>query len=298
MARQKETTRQQVPTIFLLLPFLVVIVGLLFVPVLALIIKSISNNNVFTLELLDPGLLAKTSWTLAHYARIFSQPYYVTALFETLFIAFAGVILSAIVGIPVAYIFSTRRKSSLVEAARFIITMPIFIPDIVICYSLLGFLGRQGVINLLLSKVGLHMTLVYNVPSVIIGTFYILFSPFVVIVVASMERIDWSLLEASFTLGGSEFTTFCRVILPLVWPGILAGSLVTFSGAVGFIVIAMVLGGGSASIKTLPLEIMAKASSNGDIPLASAMATLLLVITLISQVIVNKMHLGMGAKSE
>src|SRR5450759_5871220 len=159
-AATPEELGRQVPTLLLVLPLLAMVAVLLLVPLAALVAKSLGRNNVLVLELFNGELLRKTVWTLGNYGRLVSEPYYLKALGETLLIALGGVFFSAVVGTPVAYVLS-KHSSKLMEAARIIIILPLFVPDIVICYSLLGFLSRYGLLNAALAQMGLHAELTY-----------------------------------------------------------------------------------------------------------------------------------------
>lgn len=286
MPQTREITHQ-IPTFLLILPFFFAVIVMVGLPVMAVVVKSFTQNNFLLLEFLDIDLLRNSEWTFRNYSLLFIDSYYYRAMWKTFWIAGFSVLLCALIGTPVAYIL-TKESSTIKGIARFIITLPIYVPDVVILFALLNFLGRRGILNQTLDYIGINIKLAYNVPGVIIGTFLILFSTFVLIVAATMEKIDWNKVEAAYTLGASEFKAFVNIIVPLVSPGILAASLLTFSSAVGLVTVALVVGGGQASIRTIPLEIMEKtAGYASDVPLASAMAVLLLILTLVSQLITN-----------
>jgi ABC-type spermidine/putrescine transport system permease subunit I len=286
-ARRRSITHQ-IPTFILILPFFIMMIMLVGIPLIAVLMKSFTLNNFLLLEFLDSELLKNTEWTISNYVTLFTNNYYYGAIWQTFAIAIFSVLLCALIGTPVAYTL-VKENTTIKKLARFIITVPIYVPDVVILFALLNFLGRRGILNQGLNKIGLNVDLAYNVPGVIIGTFLILFSTFVLIVAATMERIDWSKVEAANSLGASEFRAFMDIIIPLVSPGIIAASLLTLSTAVGLVTVALVIGGGQASMNTIPLEIMGKISGYGsNVPLASAMAVLLLFLTLVGQVITNR----------
>jgi putrescine transport system permease protein len=146
----------------------------------------------------------------------------------------------------------------------------------------MGLLGKNGIINSLLMNIGLIDTplqMLYTDMAVYIGIVYT-YIPFMILpLYATLEKMDTSLHDAAADLGAKPWQTFIDVTLPLSMPGIIAGSLLVFIPAIGEYVIPALLGGIDSLMigRTLYDEFFV----NRDWPLASAVATLLLIIVVI-----------------
>jgi putative spermidine/putrescine transport system permease protein len=146
--------------------------------------------------------------------------------------AFFVTIADAVLAFPVAYymarVASPRTRNLLVIA----VLMPLFAGYLVKAYVWRTILSEGGVINWALDPFGLHFDGLSSVGLWLVFTY--LWLPFMILpVYAGLERIPDSLLEASADLGGKSLTTFTRVILPLAFPAIVAGSIFTFSLTLG-----------------------------------------------------------------
>ena len=164
----------------------------------------------------------------------------------------------------------------------FCIVVPYFTSVIVRTYSWMVLLGRNGIINQLLLKVGLidaPLTLLYNKTGILIGMTYILMPYMILTLYATMKAIDTSYLRAAHALGASPYFAFRHVYLPLTAHGIVSGSLIVFILAIGFFITPALMGGPSdvmiAMLIERSVEIML------DWPAAAVMSLVLLILTLV-----------------
>jgi spermidine/putrescine transport system permease protein len=138
------------------------------------------------------------------------------------------------------------------------------IPDIVLAIALLSFYSALSV------TLGLHSIILSHV------VFNIAFV--VAVVRTRMRNFDHSILEASADLGASEFTTFRRVLLPAILPGVIAGALLSFTLSIDEFIIAFFTAGPGTSSTTLPMQIYAMIRF-GVTPEINAMATIVMFVS-------------------
>jgi molybdate transport system permease protein len=176
------------------------------------------------------------------------------ALRLTLQLAGCTTVILFVLGLPLAYWLATSRwrMRFLIEA---LVTLPLVLPPTVLGFYLLVALGPNGVAGRAYQQLTGGL-LPFSFVGILIGS-VLCNLPFAVRpFVAAFERSDRRLEEAAWCLGASRFDAFCRVTLPLCWPGILAGVVLTFSHAVGEFGVVLMLGGNRPGItRTLSISI-------------------------------------------
>jgi putative spermidine/putrescine transport system permease protein len=181
----------------------------------------------------DPlsGLTIK-EFTLENFEALVDEPVYRTIAWRTIRTALLVTLTDAMIAFPIAFymakVASRRGKALLVIA----ILLPLWSSYLVKVYAWRTLLSANGAINWALEPIGLHGP-GYGTTAVWL-VFSYLWLPFMILpIYAGLERIPNSLISASEDLGASPFTTFRRVILPLVFPAVVAGSIFTFSLTLG-----------------------------------------------------------------
>ena len=170
--------------------------------------------------------------TLIHFGNFFRRPLFREALWNTLWSGFLVVIFGAVLALPLAYLlarYEFRGKLLLQTAA----TLPLVIPPFVGAVALQLILGRSGMVNLLLQDwFEISIPFMEGLTGVVlVQTLH--FFPFILLnTVVSLSNIDASLEEMAQNLGCHGFRLFRRVTLPLMLPGFVAGSLLTFIRAI------------------------------------------------------------------
>jgi putative spermidine/putrescine transport system permease protein len=172
------------------------------------------------------------SLSLENFETLFNEPVYRDIAWRTVRIAILVTITDAILAFPIAFymakVASRRGKAILIVA----VLLPLWSSYLVKVYAWRTMLSEGGIVNWALEPLGLHgpgfgITAVWLVMSY-------LWLPYMILpIYAGLERIPDSLISASEDLGASPFTTFRRVILPLVFPAVVAGSIFTFSLTLG-----------------------------------------------------------------
>jgi len=174
----------------------------------------------------------QSNLTLIHFGNFFRRPLFREALWNTLWSGFLVVLFGAILALPLAYVlarYEFRGKVLLQTAA----TLPLVIPPFVGAVALQLILGRSGMVNLLLQDwFDISIPFMEGLGGVVlVQTLH--FFPFILLnTVVSLSNIDASLEEMAQNLGCHGFRLFRRVTLPLMLPGFIAGSLLTFIRAI------------------------------------------------------------------
>jgi putative spermidine/putrescine transport system permease protein len=210
-------------------------------------------------------------WTLNNFQTIFTSPAYRGIIARTVGIAAAVTVTDAVIAFPFAY-FMARVASPRARTALFVaILLPLWASYLAKVYSWLLIFTRGGVLD---SVLNVH--LIYTNWAVFV-VFCYLWLPFMIIpVYAALERIPASLIEASQDLGGQTWRTTRSVLLPLALPGIVAGSIFTFSLTLGDYITPLLVGGTSANF--IGNIIYSNIGIANNVPFAAAMAMVPIVI--------------------
>ncbi|WP_293576868.1 ABC transporter permease [Phaeobacter sp.] len=218
-------------------------------------------------------------WGLQNYATIFSRSIYLGVLWNTITIAGVTTVLCALIGFPVAYSM-VHARPRIRKLLIFVVLIPFWTSILVRSFAWLVILQRGGIINDILTGIGLiaePMDLVYNRFGVLLGMVQVLLPFMVFPLYAVMARIDGSFFRAATNLGATPVRAFFRVYLPLCLPGLGTGAMLVFIVALGYFITPALLGGrGDIMIAQLIFE---RIDEFGDWPLASALAIVLLVGT-------------------
>ena len=200
---------------------------------------------IFLYSITEPGnSIISFSITLDQYIKFFTDKDFLLILWRSLAIAIKTTIICLLLGYPIAY-YIARTKEKTQNLLILCITIPMWINMLVRTYAWIGLLSDGGLIQKILSLVGLgHIKLLYTEGAVLLGMVYN-FLPFMILQIqTSLCKMDTSLLEASADLGASPAQTFRRVTLPLSVPGIINGITLVFLPAVSSFFIPKLLGGG------------------------------------------------------
>jgi putative spermidine/putrescine transport system permease protein len=228
------------------------------------------------------------SFTLKNFNTLFTDPTYRTIALRTIGIAAAVTLTDAIVALPFAY-FAARVANKRLQAVLFVIVLiPLWSSYLVRVYAWRLILAKDGILNWFLDQIGLgSVNVAYSNWSVWIVFCYI-WLPFMILPVwTAIERVPDSYLEASSDLGARGWVTFRRVLFPLILPGMVAGSIFTFSLTLGdFITPTLVGGAGSDFIGNVVYQNVGVAN---NVPFAAAFATIPLVVMAIYLIIARRL---------
>jgi putative spermidine/putrescine transport system permease protein len=246
------------------LPALILIILFFVVPVVALLLRSVTEPV--------PGL--------QNYATLFGDGTYARVFFNTFLVATVVTAVTVIVAFPVAWMLAIMPPA-LGSIVFGIIILSMWTNLLTRTYAWMVLLQRTGVINRTLMDIGLisePLPLINNLTGVTIGMVYIMLPFMILPLVGTLRAIDPMTLRAAALCGASPFDAFRRVLLPLSLPGIAAGGLMVFVMSLGYFVTPTLLGGTSNMMLAGMIAQMIQSLLNWG--LGSAAAFILLLVTM------------------
>ncbi|MBZ5736992.1 ABC transporter permease [Nocardioides mangrovi] len=236
----------------------------------ALLVTSLWTQDDFT------GNIERI-WTLDNFRQLFTVDVYRTITLRTIGIAALVTVVDAVLAFPIALymakVASPRTQRLLVIA----VLTPLWASYLVKAYAWRGMLSADGPIAWIANPFGLD-TPGYGLPAVIITLSYLWLPYMILPVYAGLERVPDSLLEASSDLGGGSWTTIRRVVLPMAFPALVAGSIFTFSLSLGDYITVQIVGGTSQLLGNVVYDNQGAAN---NLPFAAAVATVPIVVMVV-----------------
>jgi ABC-type spermidine/putrescine transport system permease subunit I len=242
---------------------------------------------IYPLVRLFPISLFQPDFTLDNYIHFIEKPLYVKVLLRTLRVSAIVSTVCLLIGYPVAYLLAfTKGRRRMIYVGCII--LPFWTSILVRNYAWIILLQRKGIINTVLQWIELidkPLRLLYTEPAVQIGMIHFLL-PFMILPIYSvLKRIDPNLALAASNLGAKPWSAFFHVTFPLSFPGVGAGLSIVFIIGLGFFITPALLGGPNDLMISTLIE---KQINVDDWPFASAIAFILLFITVILIMIFNK----------
>jgi putative spermidine/putrescine transport system permease protein len=273
--------RPQLFALILLLPPLLWLGVVYLGSLLALLLQSFFAIDEFSGRIVH-------EFTLATYGELLSLGN-LDIIIRTTVMAAVVTLAAAVLAFPIAYymVFHAAPKT---KALLYLgVTLPLWSSYLVRVYSWKLILAREGIVTWLTGKLGLQPVLdaVLDLPVIggaslsvsYIGTFLVflyIWLPFMILpIVAALERVPRSLIEAAADLGADPRQSFRRVVLPLAFPGIVAGSIFTFSLTLGDYIIPGIIGNSAPFIGQ---AVLAHQGTAGNIPMAAAFTVVPIVV--------------------
>lgn len=248
---------------------------------IALLLQSFFSLDDFTGQV-------KYELTLSSYAQLFRQSN-LDIIIRTVTMAALVTIASAIIAFPIAY-YAARYAKGRWKAMFYLGAMlPLWSSYLVKIYAWKLILAKEGILNWLFAKLHLSWLLDAYLATPVIGgnslsvsstgtflVFVYVWLPYMILPVqAALERVPSNLIEASYDLGGAPGQTFRHVLLPLALPGIIAGSIFTFSLTLGDYIIPGIIG---SSRLFIGQAVYTQQGTAGNIPLAAAFSVVPILI--------------------
>ncbi len=247
----------------LLLPCLVIVLLFFAYPLIGVFVRSVSDPA--------PGI--------SNYVEIFSSRAFRNILRLTVEVSLLTTVGCLVLGFPVAWYITTLEKR---RAQLFLVlsTAPLWVAILARLYAWTVILGRRGLINDSLAAMGLvqePLDLLFNTRAILIGMIHVMLPFMILVLYSSMSGVDESLVESADSLGARPRQTFVRIYLPLISPGLIAGSLLVLIMSMGFFILPAVLGGGGDITIPIYVQTQIRLFKWG---IASAMSMILLIVTL------------------
>jgi putative spermidine/putrescine transport system permease protein len=236
---------------------------------LVMLVTAFWSVNPFTNSLVH-------SWTLANFQQIFT-PTYLTIIARTVIMAAVVTVTDAVLALPFAY-YMARVATARGRQALFIaVLLPLWASYLARVYAWIVILQKGGTLSWTLSKLGLGTVNIGYTNVAMWIVFSYIWLPFMIVpIYGALERIPDSLLEASGDLGARNWRTLRSVVLPLALPGVVAGSIFTFSLTLGDFITPILVGGANSSF--IGNVIYSNIGTAGNLPFAAALAVVPIVI--------------------
>ncbi len=257
------------------LPSLLYLVVLFALPLVIVVVYSFATRS-------RTGRTILADWNLSSYARLF-DPLVLEIGLRSLWLALLTTVISLVVGYPFAYYLATR--SPRVRGVLLVLVMiPFWSNFLIRTYAWRVILGRDGpFVRFLEPILGTEGQLLFTPFAVVVGLVYG-YLPFMILpLYATLERLDFSLVEAARDLHATGWQAFWRVTWPLSRPGVVAGSILVFIPSFGAYVTPEILGGGRTTM--IGSYVVRQFLSARDWPFGSALSVAILAVMLVAAVV-------------
>ncbi|WP_059172092.1 ABC transporter permease [Bacillus sp. FJAT-27445] len=242
----------------------------LFVPLLIIVITSFGANSTIQFPI--------EGFTFDWYSKVFSNESFMDSFFLSLQIAFFGTVLALLVGVPAAYSLARHNVFGRSWIKSFFLS-PTIVPGLVVGYSLYQFIVIRFQFPV--------------IQGLLLGHFLICLPYIIRVVGSTIEQLDTSIEEVSWTLGCTKLQTFSKVVLPNITSGIFASFMLAFINSFNNIPVSQFLSG--PGVTMLPTSLMNYIEYNYD-PSVSALSVILMLGTVVLMFIIEK-TLGLASIS-
>lgn len=259
--------KKSLAPILLIAPAVILIGVFLVLPYLNIVVMSFRTPG--------QGTPYAPGFTLASYAKFFSDSFYILQVVNTLWIGFVTTFLCLLLGYPVAWQLA-RGNPTFRAFGYALVLSPLLVGIVIRSYGWTILLGNNGIINRTLSSWGIidgPLPLMYNALGIIIALVHV-FVPFMILpIMSAIQGIDPSLEAAARSLGASKATAFRRITMPLSLPGIQAGCILVFVLSLSAYVTPSLIGG--LRVKTMAVTVVDALIDTFQWPFGSALALML-----------------------
>ncbi|MBQ3920632.1 MAG: ABC transporter permease [Firmicutes bacterium] len=217
-------------------------------------------------------------FTLKNYKDLL-QPVFMKTFKESLQLALMTTAIDMVLGYAFGY-FMARREPAKRRLLLLLVMIPFWTSSLMRLYGWVIIFRANGTLDTVLMGLGLTsepLKLLYTYPAVVVGMIYALLPFMILSVYTSVEKMDWSLVEAARDLGASPAKAFFTVTLKLTLPGLLTGVILTFIPSIGLFFVADILGGNKVVLVGNVIQEQLMKVHNW--PFAAAMAVVLMIMT-------------------
>jgi putative spermidine/putrescine transport system permease protein len=242
--------------------------GLVYIAALvALLITAFWTVDSFTGEII-------IEWNINNVTKVVSDALYHAVTLRTVGAALIVTLIDVVIALPIAFfmakVASTRWQRILAVA----VLMPLWASYLVKVYAWRSILSGDGLLSWILQPFGLQSP-GFGLPATVITLAY-LWLPYVILpIFAGLERVPNSLLEASSDLGGKSWPTIRLIVMPMIWPAVIAGSIFSFCLSLGDYITVNIVGGASQMLGNL---VYTNVGTANNLPLAAAISLIPIVI--------------------
>jgi spermidine/putrescine transport system permease protein len=210
---------------------------------------------------------------------------HLSIFWRSVMLSLATTVAALIMGFPTAYFISTRPERTR-DIWLFLITIPFWTNLLIRTFAMMEVIRNEGILNTALIKIGIIDTpiqIMFTDTAIMLGMLYVYLPLMVLPLYASMEKLDFRLVEAGYDLYATRFRVLWRIIFPLVKPGVIAGSILVFIPALGAYVTPRILGGGKNMMLGNLIDLQFGAGRNW--PLGAALSITLMAIVMVAMLV-------------
>lgn len=207
---------------------------------------------------------------------------HLSIIWRSIQLSFFTTIFTLILGFPTAYFIATRPPHTR-EIWVFLVTIPFWTNLLIRTFAMQQVIRNEGLLNNALIWLGIikqPLQIMYTDTANLLGMTYVYLPLMVLPLYASIEKVDFRLVEAGYDLYATRFQVLWRIVIPLVKPGLIAGSILVFIPSLGAYVIPRVLGGGKNMMLGNLIEMQFGSGRNW--PLGAAMSITLMALVMIA----------------
>lgn len=252
-----------------------------------LFIGPLINNFLMSLREYDAMTGIGEYATIEHYALIASERFYIRIWLNTLQLSLLAAILATALGSALSYaVWSIGGRTR--TWMTFIVLAPLLISGVVRAYGWIATTGPAGALSQLSNSLGLGTaSIMFSKTAVVMGFVHVFLPYSFLMIITSLDGIPDDVLRAARSLGASSFAVIKRVVLPLAFPGLLASLLLIFALSSAAYSIPAVLGGRRVTVAAG--AIFQEQTSTLNWPMAAALATLLICLTVLVMLAYSRM---------
>jgi len=233
MLKRGSGVRATLTTLLMMLPGLAAFFGLFFYPMMVTVVRSLRPEGQLV------------GWTLEHYVIFMSEPRARGVIVLTFVLSISATLCSILFSVVLCLVL--RRKPRGHRFFRLTMLIPRVVPGLIGALGLLLLFGSRGWVNLLLMQfvpgVEEPVSINYTIPGLILCYTWLYFPFTSVTTLSTLESLDPAIEEAADVSGANRWQVLRHVVIPLIMPGILAGSVLTFMAAFGAFSIPLIAGG-------------------------------------------------------
>ena len=208
------------------------------------------------------------NFSIGNFQQLFGDPVYRTIAIRSILVALSATLFDAILAIPIAFYVAKVIKPRFRNIVIALVLVPLWASYLVKTYAWRSMFSNGGVLDWILKPFGLH-TPGFGIIATTFTLAYLWLPYMILPIYAGLERLPNSLLEASSDLGATAGKTFKSIVLPIVYPAIIAGSIFTFSLSLGDYIVVKIVGGTTQLVANVIADNVGVA---GNLPFAAAMA--------------------------
>lgn len=267
-------------------PAVLVIVVFMVIPIAILGVFSFKPADPY--GGVDPGF-SLDAWSQLFFERdlddsLIFEPVYLRIILRSIVLAVLATIATALVGFPVAW-HIVQQPPKQRELLLFLVTIPFWTNLLIRAYAWILILGKDGMIEKPLLALGLideSLELMYGNLAIGLGLVYSYIPLMILPLYASLEKLDFNLVEAARDLYASRFTVILKIVIPLCLPGIVAGCILVFVLSLGDFISPSILGGGKKMMLSNLIQFQFSSARNW--PFGGALTMLLLLLVAIGSI--------------